>query len=207
MARKSERPHGFTLIELLVALAVFAALSVMAYGGLNSVLRAREHTAAAAERLHRLALATTRIERDLLQWVSQAGRDEFGDPRPAFGSGDDRRGRDAGWLLEFTRGGWANPAAAPRSTLQRVAYQFEEGTLYRLHWPRLYAGPEDRPHRAALLRGLERVELAFLDRFGQWHERWPPLNAPPDIGLPRALRLTLYFEDESEVERLFAMQP
>ncbi len=37
----SKQQQGFTLLELLVALAIFAVIAVMAYSGLNTVLRAR----------------------------------------------------------------------------------------------------------------------------------------------------------------------
>ncbi|MGH8772628.1 MAG: PulJ/GspJ family protein, partial [Burkholderiales bacterium] len=36
------KARGFTLLELLVALAIFALLSAIAYGGLNAVLDSRE---------------------------------------------------------------------------------------------------------------------------------------------------------------------
>ena len=48
------RGRGFTLIELLVALAVFAVLAVMAYGGLNQVLMTRSVVDDQAEALRSL---------------------------------------------------------------------------------------------------------------------------------------------------------
>ena len=35
------RARGFTLIEMLVAVAIFAVLAVLAYAGLDAVLRQR----------------------------------------------------------------------------------------------------------------------------------------------------------------------
>ena len=40
--RRLNRYRGFTLIELLIALVVFATLSLMAYGGLDAVLKVDE---------------------------------------------------------------------------------------------------------------------------------------------------------------------
>jgi general secretion pathway protein J len=37
----SRRASGFTLVELLVALAVFATMAALAYGGLNSIAHTR----------------------------------------------------------------------------------------------------------------------------------------------------------------------
>ena len=43
--------RGFTLLELLVALSIFSILSVMAYGGLQSVITAKQSTEKAADRV------------------------------------------------------------------------------------------------------------------------------------------------------------
>ena len=44
-------PAGFTLLELLVALSIFALISAMAYGGLQSVMTQQQQTGARSERL------------------------------------------------------------------------------------------------------------------------------------------------------------
>ena len=41
--------EGFTLLELLIAVAVFAVLSALAYGGLNNVLLTSRYTQEDAE--------------------------------------------------------------------------------------------------------------------------------------------------------------
>ncbi len=46
-----QRQAGFTLLELLVALSIFALISAMAYGGLQSVMTTQQHTAKAAQHL------------------------------------------------------------------------------------------------------------------------------------------------------------
>ena len=70
--------QGFTLLELLVALAVFAVLSTMAYGGLRSVLQTQRQTEEAAIKLHKIQQAIFYLEKDLLQVVARPIRDEFG---------------------------------------------------------------------------------------------------------------------------------
>ncbi|MFN9746559.1 MAG: type II secretion system protein J [Betaproteobacteria bacterium] len=59
------RARGFTLVEVLVALFAMALLSVMAWQGLESVLKAREASRGAVERAGRLATVLTQWEQDL----------------------------------------------------------------------------------------------------------------------------------------------
>ncbi|UCE89614.1 MAG: type II secretion system minor pseudopilin GspJ, partial [Pseudomonadota bacterium] len=99
MRTSAPRQVGFTLLELLVALAVFAVMSAMAYGGLSSVLNMREQTDAAAQRLASVQRAFLRIERDLEQSVTRGVRDAFGSMQLALEAAEDGdNGR-----LEFTR--------------------------------------------------------------------------------------------------------
>ena len=112
--------RGFTLIELLVALLVFAVMSVLAYGGLRSVLDASAGAGAHADRLASLQRTFMALARDVEQLADREIRDEYGDRQPALRVGADER------LLELTRAGWRNPAGQTRSTLQRVAYRLDE---------------------------------------------------------------------------------
>lgn len=56
---------GFTLIEVLVALAIMAVMSAMAWQGLNTLQRTREHTQLQTEAVERLSLAMGQWEADL----------------------------------------------------------------------------------------------------------------------------------------------
>ena len=127
-----QNPHGFTLLELLVAVAIFAVLSAMAYGGLRNVIDNSQQTEIAMKRLQQVQLAMLKVSRDLTQLSQRSIRDEYGNSSNYIltGQGDDI-------FIEFTRGGRRNPAEMLRSHLQRVAYKIEENTLSRLHWPQL----------------------------------------------------------------------
>lgn len=190
--------QGFTLLELLVAVAVFAVLAAMSYGGLTSVLETGEAARAQGERLKELQLAVAWLERDISQMVDRTSRDEYGDSRPAL----EIAGPEGG-LFAFTRAGRPNPLGDLRSSLQRVSYGLQDEALVRAGWTMVDRAPGSRAARATLLRGVEALELRVLDAAGQWHETWPPLTAAQ--GLPAAVEITLRLEDLGEIRRLFAL--
>ncbi len=187
--------RGFTLLELLVALLVFAVMSVLAYGGLRSVLDASSTTTAHMDRLTDLQRTFTALARDVEQLAGRDIRDEYGDRQPAVSAGGDDR------LLELTRAGWRNPAGQARSTLQRVAYRLDEGILYKMHWAVLDRALDNQPNEAELLDGVTEVELRFLDQALAWHGQWPPLGVE-DARL-RAIEVVLELEDWGKLRRLF----
>jgi general secretion pathway protein J len=165
---------GFTLIELLVALAIFAVIAVIAYGGLNTVLQVHSHLEQQGTQLAHLQIAFTWLERDLEQIVDRPIRDEYGEKQPAI-QGDLQQ-------LELTRAGWRNPAQQPRSTLQRVAYHLEDKSLWRSYWQMLDRAQDSRPLKVDLLSNITELKLRYLDNHLQWHEQWPPtkiLKIPP----------------------------
>ncbi len=198
MPRRSSAA-GFTLLELLVALAIFALLAAMAYGGLRSVLEARASSDAAAARLARLQSTLLMLERDLSQAVDRGVRDAYGDPQPAL------VGDDGG--LELTRGGYLNPLGGPRSDLQRVAWRLRDGALERADWKVLDRAQDSTPYTAPLLRNVRALHLRFLDARHRWQPSWPP---PADgrtaaAGLPLAVEVTLELKDWGTLVRLLPL--
>ncbi|MDR2877035.1 MAG: type II secretion system minor pseudopilin GspJ [Chromatiales bacterium] len=195
------RTRGFTLIELLVALALFAVLSAMAYGGLRAVLDARERAATNAELLSELQIAMLTIGRDVQQAINRPIRDEFGDRAMAM--------IGTGGQLEFTRGGWRNPAGLQRSELQRVGYLVQEGALRRLSWQTLDRAQGSEPRAAILLHDVKALGLRFLDTKNEWHEFWPPSGADPATtsALPRAIEVSVDTGHWDRITRLFQIAP
>jgi general secretion pathway protein J len=127
-------------------------------------------------------------------------RDELGDTwRPSV-----LVNPSAQFAMEISRGGWANPAGFPRGTTLRVAYDWEDGTLIRFHWPVMDRAPGTVPVRTELLEDVADVQLQFLDQSGTWHFEWPPTGmAGPDtlVMRPRVVRFDLELDDFGRVWR------
>ncbi len=213
MSRAGCAQRGFTLLELLVAIGVFAVMSIMAYGGLKTVLDSRQQTDAQAKRLAAVQLTFLRLERDIEQMTDRGIRDEYGDPQPpllavsAGTSGDDssifsntdsnstsstfssssssfNSSNTSGTThVEFTHAGWSNPANEPRSTLQRVGYTLKDKRLLRAYWVVLDRAQDSQPIQTVMLDKVKSMEWRFLDNTGNWQIQWP-LMAPTAAQAP-----------------------
>lgn len=194
------RATGFTLLELVVVIAIFAVFSVMAYGGLNSVLKTRVEIERAQDRLAAMQRTYMRLRDDIQQIAARPARDGFGDLQPAV------RGLESPQVLEFTRGGWRNPASVARSTLERVSYRVEDGELIRASFRVLDQSQDSKPQNAVLLEQVEDLRLRYLDEQREWRTRWPPESADTSAAQqapPRAVEVTLETRDLGELVFLF----
>jgi general secretion pathway protein J len=93
----------------------------------------------------------------------------------------------------------------PRGTVLRVAYNWEDDKLVRWHWAVMDRTLSTPPVRAEILDGVTNVEVRFLDRGGEWHLEWPPLDrrGPQSlISQPRAVEFAVELEDFGRVYRL-----
>jgi general secretion pathway protein J len=206
------RSRGFTLIELLVAMAIVAIIGAIGLTGIRNVIRQQEIATQRAERWREIQLAMRIVVQDLSQVHPRATRDEQGlAPRASFLADPTQQ-----FALEFSRGGWTNPADFPRGTVLRVAYDIEDDTLVRFYWPvadRTLATP---PVRQELLSGINEMRVLYIDDNGNESLDWPPLNSGARAsGLggggspydrPRAVEFTLDLDDLGEVWRLIEVK-
>lgn len=193
---------GFTLFELLVALAVFAVMSVAAYGGLQTVLSAQRASAHHMARLTEVQRAFALLGRDIRQAVLRPVRDALGNVQPPLKATFDAKATEA--RLELTHTGWRNPTHAPRSTLQRVAYQWNGRDVIRQSWNELDRTKDAPTAELTLLTEVNDFQVRLLDAQGRWHDTWPvpgPVDGPK--GLPRAVELTLGVRDWGMLRRIF----
>lgn len=213
------RPErGFTLVEVLIALAITAFVAAAAYAGLAAAIDGVERSRAEAERHWELTRALQIIARDLRHFVPRPVRDEFGEPEPALTGGPAAR-----FSLSFTRSGWHNPNAHPRSHLQRVNYVWEGDELWREHYPVLDRAGNTQAQRVRLLSGVTDLRWFFLDSIDNlgaasrgvginsraWPESWiaDPVQPGDTLPPPLAVELALELDGLGTLRSLHALPP
>ena len=100
---------------------------------------------------------------------------------------------------------WANPAGLPRSTQQRVAYRFEDGTLIRDHWRVLDRTLSNSPVQYTLIENVEDIVFRFMTPDRQWVDQWPTGNRSGPVVLdsrPLAIEMRLTLDDWGEITRI-----
>lgn len=206
MKRSIRIQRAFTLIEVLVSLAIFGILAVLSYGALSQTIDSAEILNDRMDRLQALQKTMRILGQDLMQLAPRPVRDELGETYDASLQTD----LQSGFALELTHGGWNNPMALPRGTLQRVAYRMEEDELVRYYWNVLDRTLSNEPVVVTLLDGVESIAFRFLEANGEWSLQWPSINSPGGQGLrlrPRAVEVVLTLEAEGEITRLFEVIP
>ncbi|MCB1560799.1 MAG: type II secretion system minor pseudopilin GspJ [Xanthomonadales bacterium] len=190
---RTRRQSGFTLLELLVAVALFAVVVVLAYGGLDQIARQGSDLEAESERLADVQRAVDRLVSDLRAAAPRPVRDASVGRLPPL-SGDPQQ-------IEFTRAGYGNRLAAPRAELERVGYRLEGDNLQRLHYAALDRSSPLPLRRDALLDGVEALRFAYRDAAGRTLSAWPE-SRQADDRLPAAVVVHLQLDDYGEIERL-----
>ncbi|HUP92055.1 MAG TPA: type II secretion system minor pseudopilin GspJ [Solimonas sp.] len=198
------KTFGFTLIELLIVIVIFAIFALMAYGGLDSVLKTRVRVEQALDRTGTLQKAFVRLRDDFQQLSNRSARDAYGDPQDPLRV--DRMDRDG--RVEFTRAGWRNPLHMPRATLERVSYRLYNKKLLRESWRVLDQAQDSKLAAAVLLDGVESAQWRFLDAGRSWQTSWPPetqagAGAPAASTVPMAVEVTLETKDFGPLKLLF----
>ena len=210
--------EGFTLLEVLIAMAITAFVALIATTSLSRVLDGVESLRASADRTYEVNRAWMIISRDLRHFVERPVRDEFGEIEPALLGGPLAR-----FALSFTRAGWHNPNAHPRSNLQRVNYRLEDEALWRDSYPVLDRASDTEPYSVLLLDGVDDMQLAFLGSVealqtesrsaaldtSNWAKSWVVDAGAPDAELnsPAGVEISLQLQGWGEMRRLYALLP
>ncbi len=196
MRRRFAKPRpGFTLIEVMVALVVMSLLAVMAWQGVDGMIRARD---ASQQRLE----ATLRLSTALAQWQQDLASIQEAPSLPGL--------RFDGASLALTR--------RTPSGLQLVVWSLRGGRWLRWSSPSTTtsAGLQDSLLRSQQLQGTEADQLAMLDGVSEWQvyffrgNAWSNAqssgdvaapaagaSAPPRQVLPSGVRLVLGFAEGS----------
>lgn len=197
---------AFTLIEVLVAFAIFGILAAFAYGALSQTLLSAEILGERMDRLQAIQKSVRYLSQDFLQLAPRPVRQELGDSfKPAL-----QTDFSVEFALELTHGGWSNPVALPRGTLQRSAYRLEDDELVRYYWTVLDRTLSNEAIGVTILDGVESLLFRYLLDSGDWIEQWPPPTLPGPLGLrqrPRAVEIVLTLQDEGEIRRIIEIAP
>ncbi len=197
---------AFTLIEVLVAFAIFGILAAFAYGALSQTLLSAEILGERMDRLQAIQKSVRYLTQDFLQLAPRPVRQELGDSfDPAL-----LTDFSSEFALELTHGGWSNPVALPRGTLQRSAYRLEDDELVRYYWTVLDRTLSNEAIGVTILDGVESLLFRYLLDSGDWIEQWPPPTLPGPLGLrqrPRAVEIVLTLQDEGEIRRIIEIAP
>lgn len=195
--------RGFTLLEIIVVVLVFSVMSVMAYGGLRSVLRTRTGIESSMERTAELQRAYMRLRGDFQNLRDRPARDEYGDAQAPLSI--DREGH-----LRLIRGGQRNPLGTSRSSIERIQYTVKDRALRRASWRAIDLPQKSEPVDLVLLANVEEVRWRFLDTANEWQEEWPansqnrgPGTSSASEPPPMAVEIIVVTKDWGETRFLF----
>ena len=192
------RVTGFTLIEILIALAILALVAVLGYRAVSSLTESEVRLAAESQRWRGLDALFARLESDMRLAQPRAVRTGQTSEPAWLASADDTGNAQ----LRIARAG-PEFSQEPGSAGQRIGYRLRDGVVEVLYWPHLDLPASVAPSAYVLAGGIDRFEMAYLDRRGAWHDRWPRLG---ESTLPRAVRILLTLDDGNSVERWITLQ-
>lgn len=196
--------RGFTLVEVLVALLIMAILAVMAWQGVDGMVRARDVSQESAER-------TLRLTTVMAQWEQDLGSlyDNPSVPAIAFDGANLRLARvtpDGAQVVVWSlREGvwrrWASPVVQRAFDLQQAWLMSQQLT-----------GAEDQQVR--LLDGATQWQLYFF-RGNAWSNAQSSADAAPvqpsalpaRAALPSGVRMVLSFGDARSLTRDVLLGP
>ena len=193
---KYSTSSGFTLLELLIAMVIFSTMSLMAYGGLHSVLTSNQVTEEYESQLKELQRTMMFLEKDLRQLVTRPRHAAYSEVLPAVQTD---LGIDG--ILEFTRSGNPNPAKKLRSSLQRVRYVLDKDELQRWSWD-LVDHLDGKPIIMPLMHSVEKISFRFLSDNNQWQDDW---IVKDKSALPKAIEINISHKRWGEIQRLLSI--
>ncbi|NNF15386.1 MAG: type II secretion system minor pseudopilin GspJ [Gammaproteobacteria bacterium] len=189
--------RGFTLIEVLVASFITAMILVMAYTTITQAAQDRQRIEQRFDRFQSVQLAVRLITQDIAQAQPRPVRDLIGQGSlPALMTADSDNG------IEITVGGYNNPLNLQRSRQQRIGYEIEDDILYRNQWLVLDRTQGSVPIRRKLLDGVYSIGVRFMDTQLEWQDSWPRPESESPRTLPKAVEVTIEFEDIGVIRRV-----
>lgn len=187
--------NGFTLVEVMVSLLIFGMLAAAGVALLSFSVRAQGVTAAKIDDTTAIVRLSSAMTADFAQAVDRPTRDRGGLVLPAFVS----EATTDGASVRLVREGWTNIDAAPRSTLQTVAYRLNGTVLERVAWP--FVDGADALPATAMLDKVARMSLRY--RYADaWSDGW---DGTAGRALPDAAELLVTRSDGTAYRMVFVV--
>jgi general secretion pathway protein J len=190
---------GFTLLEVLVVIGIFSVISIVSFTMLSQYLDTTQRLEEKIHSLQRLQRTFTLLEKDLRYVIDRDTRISTGETEPAiiveYSAGL------PGEILRLTvsRAGFESGRAG---TLRRVAWQLDNGSIYRSSWNTLDQSVDTEVPRVVLLQGIASVRIEqyiWSDDYGlQQYDSFGD-----EAAIPSGMRITVSTEDGREYVRLF----
>jgi general secretion pathway protein J len=185
--------RGYTLIELIIALFIFSIIAMLITFALRAVIKARDNTITANQRLEEIQACITRLDADIQQMTPYIRHDAAGLPLSTL--------LWENQVMTFTRSGFINPQSQlPRSNLAMIRYELKGTDLLRytdtLPYKTLTTDPQ------ILLKGVRSWQWNFFDAQQKSYTNWPPVQSL-SIVTPSALHLSLQLNDYGAIERFW----
>ena len=149
--------RGLTLVEVLVALVITSLMAMIGYQSLVAAANSSESVGEAADQLVAYQLTMSALEDDISEFRARGITDNYGEQRAAIEGGIDRE-----VLLELSRGGRYRSPRQLATSLERVRYRIEDGTLWRDSWYQLDRVLAEPSTERELLTDIEEIEFNFL---------------------------------------------
>ncbi|RMA81324.1 type II secretion system minor pseudopilin GspJ [Umboniibacter marinipuniceus] len=156
-ALANPRQRGLTLVEVLVALVITSLMAMIGYQSLVAAANSSEGVGEAADSLVAYQLTMSALEDDISEFRARPITDNYGEQRAAIEGGIDRE-----VLLEISRGGRYRSPRQLATSLERVRYRLDDGTLWRESWYQLDRVLAEPTTQRELLSGIEEIEVTFL---------------------------------------------
>ena len=190
---------GFTLLEVLVVMSIFSVIAMVSYTMLTQYLDTTERLEEKMRNLQRLQRTFTLLEKDLRYVVNRNSRNSTGETVPAivveYSAGL------PGEIIRMTvsRAGF-DPSGPGR--LRRVAWQLDNGSVFRSSWDTLDQSEIREFPRINLLANIASFNIeqfSWSDDYGL--QQYDPFDQ--EISVPAGVRITISTEEGVDYIRIF----
>ena len=200
-----KKAEGFTLIEVIIALAIFSLVSIVAYKGIDQLIKTKNRLDQENHKWQQLVIFFDQFESDIRQHIDRPVRNSQGQTEPAwlakpsFSSPNDaqimlsRLGdpQQTGYLMDG----------------RRVGYRLNQGAVEIVLWPSLDLAESVKPEIFKMVDGVSDFSLTYLNQHGKWVKSWPD-NSSQDTPInyyPRAVLVKISLTSGEFIYRVFAL--